>query len=218
MVHSWAVGSLLAETIRVADVYLHHHTNVLSYSASVSSGRLLLISNPSNHSMFWCLQAVENNQMECTAKIEIHGSTVGYWLHFIPNSLFRSVTHTGQHASKCYQKDAFKGVETCITPQLQVSPQWLTQMVYKTSSPPCLLVSMSLRIWGKVHMGGGGSVIYCLVLTGCKKCVKRFNLMTPNCYCFVPCNPVLQENDSKYWYKLQYRAHDVIREPMANQN
>jgi hypothetical protein len=22
----------------------------------------------------------------------------------------------------------------------------------------------------------------------------------------------------KYWYKLQYRAHDVIREPMANQN
>jgi hypothetical protein len=160
MVHSWAVGSLLAETICVADVYLHHHTNVLSYSASISSGRLLLISNPSNHSMFWCLQAVENNQMECTAKIEIHGSTVGYWLHFIPNSLFRSVTYTGQHASKCYQKDAFKGVETCITPQLQVSPQWLTQMVYKTSSPPCLLVSMSLRIWGKVHMGGGGAVLF----------------------------------------------------------
>jgi hypothetical protein len=44
----------------------------------------------------------------------------------------------------------------------------------------------------------GGSVIYRLVLTGCKKCVKRFNLVTPNYYCFVPCNPVLQENDSKY--------------------
>jgi hypothetical protein len=51
--------------------------------------------------------------MECTAKIEIHGSTVGYWLHFIPNSLFWIVMYTGQYASKCYQKDAFKGVETC---------------------------------------------------------------------------------------------------------
>ncbi len=156
VVHWWACWFTLAETICVADVNLHHHTNVLSYSASVSSGRLLLISNPSNHSMFWCLQTVENNQVnECTAKIEIHSSTVGYidYILFPIHCSELSCTQDNMHpnAIKKMLLKEWKHVLPTTASFTSMTAQMVNKCLHlHVFLSPCLREYKERSIWGVV--------------------------------------------------------------------